>query len=975
MADQLFERTDQFDLGSVLVRVRILGGVSVMSAAGVIEPIAAPRPRLLLALLASRHGTTVDDDVLAEAIWGDIRTPTERTALQTHVSVLRDLLEPERPRRSPGTFIRRDATGYSLVSESVDVHSFEQAVERARAVHADDPGRAVDLLEEALALWADPPFGEFADEPWARGVVTRLRNVHTATLESRFGLALDEGTEGDLIERMELAVRAHPYRERLVGQLMLTHHRAGHQQRALELYVATRTALLDDLGLDPGRELQLLERAILTQDPALRRRSQATVQPIRPPPSPVPAPATMIGRDGDRTTVLRLLESERCVTIVGPGGVGKTSLAESVVAEYTERFGVTLHHVDLTDLGGRDVLRGVAGAVRVVEHPLAPLADSIVDALGDEPTLLVVETCEVDIVEAADAIASLLRAPALTVLATSQAPLQIREECVHRLGPLTPDEAIALLTRHRSRHDDRDALAAIAERVERLPLGLELASSRLDQLGARELLRELECSDAILVGRRGRPDRQRSARAAAEWSVGLLDGELRTLLVRLAAFSTPFTLAAAEHAGDPVASLGPLVGELVDRSLVVRLGDRPGRFRIPDTVRAVAAEVDPELLDAARGSLANSVLAAARRRMVGGSDDGADLDDLTGEVVPALDRYAVLGDDRQVALAGLLGTFFVESGRISEGLEQLRRALDHHPDANEIVRVLTSAQLGFLAWYQGDLRGTLDVLAEIDGALARVPMPDFVDTVKGCIAFVERRYDDAAALLERAADARSASSKQKLLVTNMAGNACWYAGRIPEAAARYRSQRELARERGDQFQLAQGLRFEAMVTVQLGDVESAWRWAERSLTMAREMSDSVSLAQSSAASAVVAHAAGDMETSAMHAVAALDASRRHFDVFALRTVVPIVGELAHRRGDDAAAARLFGWFIDLLEQTGQAASPATADLAAATIDEVRAVLGRAAFAREAAKGAAMRVVGVIDDARAGGRVTSSVIPG
>jgi hypothetical protein len=111
-----------------------------------------------------------------------------------------------------------------------------------------------------------------------------------------------------------------------------------------------------------------------------------------------------------------------------------------------------------------------------------------------------------------------------------------------------------------------------------------------------------------------------------------------------------------------------------------------------------------------------------------------------------------------------------------------------------------------------------------------------------------------------------------------------------------------------------------------------------------------------------------METSATHAVAALDASRRHFDVFALRTAVPIVAELAHRRGDDSAAARLLGWFIDLLEQTGQTASPATADLAAETIDEVRAVLGRAAFAREAAKGAAMRLVGVIDDARAGGRL-------
>ena len=203
---------------------------------------------------------------------------------------------------------------------------------------------------------------------------------------------------------------------------------------------------------------------------------------------------------------------------------------------------------------------------------------------------------------------------------------------------------------------------------------------------------------------------------------------------------------------------------------------------------------------------------------------------------------------------------------------------------------------------------------------------------------------------------------------HLAGNAHWYAGHLEAAAAMYRAQRETAREMGDDFALAQSLRFEAMVTVQRGDIEPAWRWAERSLSMSHSMADSVSIVQSSAASAVVATAAGAVDDAHQHACNALDASRRHFDVFALRTVLPILANDA-LVADAERAARLLGWYLDLLERTGHGPSPASKDLADWKIEVTRNQLGFGGFARAGAQGAAGGLLGLIADAQ---RATADV---
>ncbi len=140
------------------MRVMVLGGVSVVDNNGRAALVKSPRPRLLLALLASRHGSVVRESELIEAIWADDPPASVRTAVQTYVSALRD----DRPRRSPGRFVAREGRGYALRSdvEELDVALFDAHIDRARQEHLDNRDEAVRLLDRALDLWLDPPFGE-----------------------------------------------------------------------------------------------------------------------------------------------------------------------------------------------------------------------------------------------------------------------------------------------------------------------------------------------------------------------------------------------------------------------------------------------------------------------------------------------------------------------------------------------------------------------------------------------------------------------------------------------------------------------------------------------------------------------------------------------------------------------------------------------------------------------------------------------
>jgi DNA-binding SARP family transcriptional activator len=252
------------------VEIRLLGPLEVRDGP---RTVALPRrqQRALLAALALRAGEVVSTDRLVADLWGE-RAPASATgSLQNTVSALRKALGRD--------VVVTQAPGYRLAldPETVDAHRFERLLAAARG--AEDGARA-SLLTEALALWRGPALADLDEEQFARLEGARLDELRVAALEERLDADLALGRHSALVGELEALVAAHPLRERLRGQLMITLYRCGRQAEALEVYRAARLALADELGLDPSPELQELERRVLRQDPSLAAPEEALAAPV-----------------------------------------------------------------------------------------------------------------------------------------------------------------------------------------------------------------------------------------------------------------------------------------------------------------------------------------------------------------------------------------------------------------------------------------------------------------------------------------------------------------------------------------------------------------------------------------------------------------------------------------------------------------------------------------------------------------------
>jgi len=298
---------------------RILGPLEVRDGE---EPLAigGGRQRALLALLLLRPNEVVSNDTLIDELWHGEPTETARKAIQVHVSGLRKALGEDR--------IVTQAPGYRL-----RVDPGELDLERFEALRADD---GVEGLREALALWRGPPLDDFAYEPFAQAERARLEELKLVTIEHRVEGDLALGRHADLVPELERLVADEPLRERLRAQLMLALYRCGRQADALETYQAGRRALVEELGIDPGRALQELERDILRQEPRLDW-TPPREQPAAPaPPQQAPVSAGIfVGRERELEQCHEALDralsgAGGLVLISGEPGIGKSRLADEL---------------------------------------------------------------------------------------------------------------------------------------------------------------------------------------------------------------------------------------------------------------------------------------------------------------------------------------------------------------------------------------------------------------------------------------------------------------------------------------------------------------------------------------------------------------------------------------------------------------------------------------------------------------------
>lgn len=601
------------------MRFGVLGPTQVWDVSGRQLSVGGPRVRALLVRLLLAAGEPVPTDRLIDDLDGAEPPARPGNALQAQVSRLRRMLPV-------GPAVELHPAGYRLAvaPEQVDAHQFTRyAAAGRRALTRDDPHRAVQLLTDALELWRGPALADVAEAPFAAATAHRLSELRTEAICDRAEARLRLGEATLLINELSGLVAEYPLRERPRALLMRALVAVGRTAEALESFAQGRRLFADELGVDPPAELSRLHVAILRGElPPRGSPSTTAVAPVPPtpdpppaPPGPLPAPLTsFIGRERERERVRDLLTDHRLVTVVGPGGAGKTRLAVEAVRDWPGELGF----VDLAPLVGRPTTAELARVVgsglglrdaglRARGGPGPDPRQRLVHALARRSLLLLLDNCEHVVAEVAELVGELLAAcPQLRILTTSREPLGLTGEALCPVSglPLPPPDAppaeaatypaVRLFLERAaeqvpSERPDPVVAGHVCRMLDGIPLAIELAAARLRSLSMSELAARLHDRFALLSrGSRTAAPRHQTLRAVVEWSWDLLTEPERALARRLTVFVGGATLPAVEHVVEgPAGEVLDLLTRLVDKSLVEAGG---GRYRMLETVRAYGAE-------------------------------------------------------------------------------------------------------------------------------------------------------------------------------------------------------------------------------------------------------------------------------------------------------------------------------------------------------------------------------------------------
>ncbi|MBD5787708.1 hypothetical protein IF650_16210 [Cellulosimicrobium terreum] len=896
----------------------------------------------LVVALALAGGRQVSVGALVDDLWGPGAPRDPRAALQSLVSRLRR-------DSAPGVLVSR-AGGYALGVPS-DLDRARHALAVARSASADGTGAAADVagtVRAALELWeGDEPGAEVPDAVGhaLRAEAARLRDELTNAWRAAAARAGDHATvvrlASEALDRDETDEAA---ALDLMGALVAT----GRREEAVATYTRVRHALVRDLGTDPGPALERAAADLSAQPVSAMSSRTAVRQPAAPPtPRPVEvrgvraAPDPLVGRDEAVQAIAHSLARSRLVTVLGPGGLGKTRVVHEV-ARYASTDGSS-DLVAIVELAGvredADVLVALADGLgisspgqtgRLVDRLAVPeLAAQVQERLRGRATLLVLDNCEHVAGGAARWVSELLAArTGLRVLTTSRAPLRVPGEQVFPLAPLEADDgrgpAVRLFTdRARAARPGAslpvDVVARLCDRLDGLPLAIELAAARVRTLSVEDVERHLDERFTLLrSGDRLAPERHRTLEAVIEWSWQLLHPDEQDLLRRTCLLPDGFTAATAQEVAQ-VAGMGPwevldALDGLVTQSLLTVTDLESGtRYRMLETVREFGALrlAESGIEDEARGAVGRWAARLAQRRaedLVGG-DQVAALAELHGEqdnLLFAL-RQAVRAEDPAVVVRVFVALAAVWAMR---GAEDQAAGLTGTvlevvtgwtvPDEDVQATVLALA-VGAASAAFGRPESSARSLGRLRRLLRRDGVGHRTRAFVGLLLL--RSPGELPAMLERLRD--DEDPVVVLLACFMTAQTTENDGRMAETRVWALRTHELAVARGDVMSRAMSTMFLASCASEAGDAAEAERWTRLARPDLVALGAAGALQQLDWVELSAAVSIGELDR-AERALAAMEGASRPTSPADVRSTVSMArAEVAALRGDIDAALALY----------------------------------------------------------------------
>lgn len=857
-----------------VLQARLLGRAWIEVNGRLIEDGAWPPRggRDLLLLLLATPGHRLSRDQVLDSLWPGLSPDSARNAYYKALHSLRRTLEPGLQARQKGNFLRAETESLSLQpgTYKVDIDDFVRLLASARS--SDDSANSA-LLSAALSLYRGDLLADELHLDWAADHRERLKaNWQQGSLHLA-GLDLAATRYPAVIERANLVLASDPASETAHLLLIDAYAASGQRDLARRQYERCVAILRDDLGVAPSAATVRAASQLL-QSPGM----DAAPPPRRGRTLPVP-PTRLIGRETELERIQTSLigAGVRLLTLLGPGGVGKTRLAIDVAAHLDDDFADGATFVALATTREVELVPSlIVQALGLREDPGTPGLGQIQMALRERSTLLVLDNFE-QVRPAAGVVAEILAScPGVRILVTSREPLHLRAEHLLVVPPLNvPEigedaETIAIVSSlerseagalflERARAIVPDvalsgsealAIARICDRLDGLPLAIELAAARSQEFSPGQLLQQLDDRMGTLIhGYQDLPARQQTMRDTIAWSHDLLEPDLQRVFRRMALFPSGCTPEIASRLSDGGAPEGARhLQALIDKSLAYRRTDDNGHVVMLETTRDFALD---ELANAGEMEFTTAVLVdyaveltTAAVGHLAGHEQGPWLDrlDLEDDTLrAALGASVAAGDaDDALTIAGNLWRYWWSRGVLSEGRTWLDRALSLAGEAVQSRRGLALGGAAALAESQGDFRRSVELhLQALHLWQAEQDLPGEARARSGLGTAASHRgdFDVAREHHERALQiSRTAGDRPGMARTlDRLGTLARHQGKLDAAEEAYAESLALFRELGDLVNASIVLSNLGEVLHRHGDRARAAKHFEEALRLEREL--------------------------------------------------------------------------------------------------------------------------------------------